>query len=242
MGSKCDGSSCKILHDPHIPPTHQYLATYRWFERVFGADVLIHVGTHGNLEFLPGKSVAQSDSCCTDACLGDLPLLYIYNADNPPEATIAKRRSMAVTVDHMQTIMVSGGLYDNLEELDNLLTQYEKTKIADASQAHLMEHLIYDEIQKSELLSFIDLTDYHSRMEEITEQCHKVLSTVKNTQIQDGMHIFGQIPEGDALVDMITSILRFEGVDAQSLRGHVCEMIGLCLPIILTRQGHFSSA
>lgn len=242
MGSKCDGSSCKILHDPHIPPTHQYLATYRWFERVFGADVLIHVGTHGNLEFLPGKSVAQSDSCCTDACLGDLPLLYIYNADNPPEATIAKRRAMAVTVDHMQTIMVSGGLYDNLEELDNLLTQYEKTKIADASQAHLMEHLIYDEIQKSELLSFIDLTDYHSRMDEITEQCHKVLSTVKNTQIQDGMHIFGQIPEGDALVDMITSILRFEGVESQSLRSHICEMIGLCLPIILTRQGHFYSA
>ena len=242
MGSKCDGSSCKILHDPHIPPTHQYLATYRWFERVFGADVLIHVGTHGNLEFLPGKSVAQSDSCCTDACLGDLPLLYIYNADNPPEATIAKRRAMAVTVDHMQTIMVSGGLYDNLEELDNLLTQYEKTKIADASQAHLMEHLIYDEIQKSELLSFIDLTDYHSRMDEITEQCHKVLSTVKNTQIQDGMHIFGQIPEGDALVDMITSILRFEGLESQSLRSHICEMIGLCLPIILTRQGHFYSA
>ena len=242
MGSKCDGSSCNILHDPHIPPTHQYLATYRWFERVFGADVLIHVGTHGNLEFLPGKSVAQSDSCCTDACLGDLPLLYIYNADNPPEATIAKRRAMAVTVDHMQTIMVSGGLYDNLEELDNLLSQYEKIKIADASQAHLMEHLIYDEIQKSELLSFIDLTDYHSRMDAIVEQCHKVLSTVKNTQIQDGMHIFGQIPEGEALVDMIASILRFEGVDTQSLRGHICEMIGLNLPILLTRQGHFYSA
>ena len=242
MGSKCDGSSCKILHDPHIPPTHQYLATYRWFERVFGADVLIHVGTHGNLEFLPGKSVAQSDSCCTDACLGDLPLLYIYNADNPPEATIAKRRAMAVTVDHMQTIMVSGGLYDDLEQLDNLLTQYEKTKIADASQAHLMEHLIYDEIQKSELLSFIDLSDYHSRMDEIIEQCHKVLSTVKNTQIQDGMHIFGQIPEGEQLVDMIASILRFEGVESQSIRSHVCEMIGLSLPIILTRQGHFYSA
>jgi len=241
MGSKCNGSSCKILHDPHIPPTHQYLATYRWFERVFGADVLIHVGTHGNLEFLPGKSVAQSDSCCTDACLGDLPLLYIYNADNPPEATIAKRRAMAVTVDHMQTLMVSGGLYDNLEELDNLLTQYEKIKIGDASQAHLMEHLIYDEIQKSELLSFINLTDYHNHMDEIIEQCHKVLSTVKNSQIQDGMHILGQIPEGEQLVDMITSILRFEGVDTQSLRGHVCEMIGLCLPSILTHQGHFYS-
>ena len=239
MGSKCDGTSCKILHDPHIPPTHQYLATYRWLERVFGADVLIHVGTHGNLEFLPGKSVALGDSCCTDACLGDLPLLYIYNADNPPEATIAKRRAMAVTVDHMQTTLVSGGLYDKLEELDELLSQYEKTKLSDASQAHLMEHLIYDEIQKNDLLQFIDLTDYHNRMDEITQQCHKVLSTVKNTQIQDGMHIFGDIPQGEHLVDLIASILRFEGVEAQSLRSHICEMAGLCLPIILTRQAHF---
>ena len=242
MGSKCDGSSCKILHDPHIPPTHQYLATYRWLEQVFGADVLIHVGTHGNLEFLPGKSVALSDSCCTDACLGDLPLLYIYNADNPPEATIAKRRAMAVTVDHMQTVMVSGGLYDNLEELDNLLNQYEKTKFTDPSQTHLLEHLIYDEIQKSELLSFIDLTDYHSRMDEIAEQCHKVLATVKNTQIQDGMHVFGQLPQGEALVDMIASVLRYEGVETQSLRSHICEMIGMNLPILLSRQGHFYSA
>ena len=242
MGSKCDGSSCKILHDPHIPPTHQYLATYRWLEQVFGADVLIHVGTHGNLEFLPGKSVALSDSCCTDACLGDLPLLYIYNADNPPEATIAKRRAMAVTVDHMQTVMVSGGLYDNLEELDNLLNQYEKTKFADPSQTHLLEHLIYDEIQKSELLSFINLTDYHSRMDEIAEQCHKVLATVKNTQVQDGMHVFGQLPQGEALVDMIASVLRYEGVETQSLRSHICEMIGMNLPILLSRQGHFYSA
>lgn len=239
MGSKCDGTTCKILHDPHIPPTHQYLATYRWFENVFGADVLIHVGTHGNLEFLPGKSVALSDSCCTDACLGNLPLLYIYNADNPPEATIAKRRAMAVTVDHMQTIMVSGGLYDELEEIDGLLSKYEKTKIADATQAHLMEHLIYDEIQKNSLLSFIDLDDYHNRMDEIVEQCHKVLSTVKNTQIQDGMHIFGDIPKGERLEAMICSILRYEGVESKSLRGSICKLLGVELGDVLASQGRF---
>lgn len=242
MGSKCDGTTCKILHDPHIPPTHQYLATYRWFENVFGADVLIHVGTHGNLEFLPGKSVALSDSCCTDACLGNLPLLYIYNADNPPEATIAKRRAMAVTVDHMQTVMVSGGLYDELEEIDGLLSKYEKTKIADATQAHLMEHLIYDEIQKNSLLSFIDLDDYHNRMDEIVEQCHKVLSTVKNTQIQDGMHIFGDIPEGERLEAMICSILRYEGVESKSLRGSICKLLGVELGDVLASQGRFYEA
>lgn len=240
IGAKCDGSSCKILHNPHIPPTHQYLATYRWFERNFGADVLIHVGTHGNLEFLPGKSVALSDTCCTDACLGDLPLLYIYNADNPPEAAIAKRRALAVTIDHMQTTMISGGLYDALEEMDELLNQYQKTKHSDVSQAHLTEHLIYNEIQKNELFSFIDLTDYHNRFDEIVSQCHKVLSTVKNTQIQDGLHIFGEIPEGEKLVEMIASILRFEGIETKSFRKSICDLIGIDFQNLLKKQGDFN--
>lgn len=239
MGAKCDGTACKILHDPHIPPTHQYFATYRWLEKVFKADVLIHVGTHGNLEFLPGKSVALSDSCCTDACLGNLPLLYIYNADNPPEATIAKRRAMAVTVDHMQTVMVSGELYDSLEEIDGLLNQYEKTKVSDASQAHLMEHLIYDEIQKNSLLSYINLEDYHNRFDEIVEQCHKILSMVKNTQIPDGMHIFGEIPEGRQIENMISSILRYEGIENKSLRAHICLLLGFELSDLLASQGRF---
>ncbi|MDO4454041.1 MAG: cobaltochelatase subunit CobN [Eubacteriales bacterium] len=239
MGSKCDGTSCRILHDPHIPPTHQYLATYRWFERIFGADVLIHVGTHGNLEFLPGKSVALSDSCCTDACLGELPLLYIYNADNPPEATIAKRRALAVTIDHMQTNMIQGGLYDKLEEIDEMLNQYQKTKFSDVAQAHLMEHFIYDEIKNNELLSSIDLTDYHDHFDEIVSKCHKILSTVKNTQIQDGMHILGEIPEDEKLIDMIASILRFEGVENQSIRKKICDLLGFDFQTLLNTQGDF---
>ncbi|CVK34355.1 conserved protein of unknown function [Methanoculleus bourgensis] len=84
-GPRCDGEVCRILHDPGVPPTHQYLATYRYIEETFGADVVIHVGTHGNFEFLPGKSVALSDTCFPDIAIGTVPHLYIYNADNPPE-------------------------------------------------------------------------------------------------------------------------------------------------------------
>jgi len=68
-GARCDGQVCKILHDPDVPPTHQYMATYRYLEQVFGADVLIHVGTHGNLEFLPGKGVGLSKNCYPDICI-----------------------------------------------------------------------------------------------------------------------------------------------------------------------------
>ncbi|HOV52583.1 MAG TPA: cobaltochelatase subunit CobN, partial [Methanothrix sp.] len=87
-GARCDGQVCRILHDPEVPPPHQYLATYHWIEEVFGADVMVHVGTHGNMEFLPGKSVGLSGSCFPDIAVGDIPYLYIYNSDNPPEGTV----------------------------------------------------------------------------------------------------------------------------------------------------------
>ena len=82
---------------------------------------MVHVGTHGNLEFLPGKSVGLSGACFPDLALHEVPHVYIYNSDNPPEGVIAKRRSYAELVDHMQTVMVQSGLYDALEELDRCL-------------------------------------------------------------------------------------------------------------------------
>jgi cobalamin biosynthesis Mg chelatase CobN len=106
-----------------VPPTHQYLATYRYIEDCFGADVIVHVGTHGNLEFLPGKSVGLSGDCYPDIGIGDLPHLYIYNSDNPPEGTIAKRRSYAVLIDHMQTVMTDSDLYGELKELEERIAE-----------------------------------------------------------------------------------------------------------------------
>ncbi|MGD9162902.1 MAG: cobaltochelatase subunit CobN, partial [Desulfobacteraceae bacterium] len=150
-GSRCDGQVCKILHDPDIPPPHQYMATYRYLERDFGANVIIHVGTHGNLEFLPGKSVGLSGKCYPDIAIGDIPHLYIYNADNPAEGTIAKRRSYAVLVDHMQTVMVQGGLYEGLEELDGFLGEYEQARTSDPGRAHVLQHLIMDAINNTGL-------------------------------------------------------------------------------------------
>ena len=126
-GARCDGQVCKILHDPCVPPPHQYIATYKWLSREFGADAVVHVGTHGNLEFLPGKATGLSSGCLPDVAIDTMPNLYIYNADNPPEGTIAKRRSNAVLVDHMQTVMVQGELYGDLDELERLLAEYAAT-------------------------------------------------------------------------------------------------------------------
>ncbi len=235
-GPKCDGRVCKILHDPDIPPPHQYLATYRYLENTFGADVIVHVGTHGNLEFLPGKGVGLSEACLPDLSIHELPHLYIYNADNPPEGTIAKRRSYATLVDHMQTVMTQGGLYDELEELSRYLGEYEQARVSEKGRAHALEHLILDLIRKTNLDKEIRLTD-DMPFSDVAKRAHEALSRTRNTQIQDGMHIFGKLPEGDMRVDFINSILRYDAGEEVSLRKIVCQLMGLEIHNLLSNQG-----
>jgi len=212
-GSRCDGQVCKILHDPEIPPPHQYMATYRWIENAFGADVIVHVGTHGNLEFLPGKSVALSKSCYPDIAIGDMPHLYIYNSDNPPEGTIAKRRSYATLIDHMQTVMTEGGLYGDLKELEDQIAEYNKTKVSDKARAHALEHIITDLLMNSNLSEEIkldELVEMGVPFENIVDVAHEAITKLYNTQIPDGMHIFGESPKGDQRIEFINSILRYD--------------------------------
>jgi cobaltochelatase CobN len=236
-GARCDGQVCKILHDPDVPPTHQYMATYRYLEEIFGADVLIHVGTHGNVEFLPGKGVGLSRNCYPDICIGTVPHLYIYNADNPPEGTVAKRRSYATLVDHMQTVMTQSGLYDELLEVDRLLGEYETAKF-DHARSHELRHLLIEAIKAANLDKGMKLTD-DMPVEEIVTKAHNQLSRVRNTQIDSGMHIFGQLPEGEKRVEFINSVMRFEG-SGVPLRSTVAAMMGLSLEELLADQGAVS--
>ena len=214
-GSRCDGQVCKILHDPEIPPPHQYMATYRYLEDGFGADAIVHVGTHGNLEFLPGKSVALSESCYPDIAIGNIPHLYIYNSDNPPEGTIAKRRSYATLIDHMQTVMTESGLYGELKELEDQIAEYNRTKESDKARAHAAEHVIRDLLTTTELSREIQLEKLMKKgvsFEKIADAAHGAITRIYNSQIPDGMHIFGEIPKGDKKVELICSILRYDSL------------------------------
>ena len=225
-GTRCDGQVCKILHDPEIPPPHQYMATYRWIENAFGANVIIHVGTHGNLEFLPGKSVALSKSCYPDIAIGDMPHLYIYNSDNPPEGTIAKRRSYATLVDHAQTVMTESGLYGDLKELEDQIAEYNKTKVSDRARAHALEHIITDLLTNTNLTEEIkldELVEVGVPFDRIVDAAHEAITKLYNTQIPDGMHIFGENPEGDQKIELINSILRYDSV----IRKLVIDLLGM---------------
>lgn len=236
-GARCDGSVCKILHDPDCPPPHQYLATYQYIQKIFRADVVVHVGTHGSLEFLPGKGLGLSQDCFPDVAAGTVPYLYIYNADNPPEGTLAKRRSYATLVDHMQTTMTGSGLYEGLEELENLLTQYETAKI-DPARAHALQHLIIDAITQNNLDKDLRLT-HDMPLADVVGKAHEVLSKIRNTQIQAGMHIFGEVPRGEKRVDFISSIVRYDAGDV-SARRVVALAMGLDFLELLNHQDRYS--
>ncbi|MEN6486538.1 MAG: cobaltochelatase subunit CobN [Syntrophobacteraceae bacterium] len=218
-GARCDGQVCKILHDPAVPPPHQYVATYKWLSRDFRADAVIHVGTHGNLEFLPGKSTGLSSGCFPDIGIDEMPHLYIYNADNPPEGTIAKRRSYATLVDHMQTVMVRGGLYGDLDEIERLLFEYEKVKETEPGKAHALRHMIEAKLRAGNLEGSLGVPP-HAPFDEVVKAAHEALSLLKNSYIPRGMHTFGSIPQGEALSEFVYAIVRYEN-GPDSLRGAV---------------------
>jgi len=216
-GARCDGEVCRILHDPDVPPPHQYVATYKWLSREFRADVLIHVGTHGNLEFLPGKATGLCSGCFPDIGIDTMPHLYLYNADNPPEGTIAKRRSNAVLVDHMQTVMAPGQLYGDLDALERLLEEYRRFRGVEPGRAHTISHLIADAVKG---LALVEGEVTHDNIDEKVIEIHNALALLKGTRIPKGMHVFGSLPEGEALAEFVYAVVRYEN-GPESLRGMV---------------------
>ena len=113
-----------IYHDPEMPPSHHYLATYRWIEEEFGAHAVVHMGKHGNLEWLPGKNVGMSGACGTDAAIGSMPLIYPFLVNDPGEGTQAKRRAHATIIDHLIPPMARAESYGDIAKLEQLLDEH----------------------------------------------------------------------------------------------------------------------
>jgi cobaltochelatase CobN len=155
-----------IYHAPDLPPTHHYLAVYRWLRDEFGADAIVHVGKHGTLEWLPGKGVGLSNECFPDAFLDDVPLFYPFILNDPGEGSQAKRRAHAVIIDHLVPAMTTAETYGVLAELAQLVDEYYQVELLDPSKLPLLQQQIWDLVKKANLDKDLDLILDHDHDED----------------------------------------------------------------------------
>ena len=199
-----------IYHDPDLAPTHHYLATYRWIEREFGAHAVVHLGKHGNLEWLPGKNLGMSASCGTDAALGSLPLIYPFLVNDPGEGTQAKRRAHATIIDHLVPPMARAESYGDIARLEQLLDEYGNVIAMDPAKAPALQGEIWTLIQAAQLHQDLGLSEQPDEAEfgDFVMHVDGWLCEIKDVQIRDGLHVLGQPPEGTAQVNLVLAVLR----------------------------------
>ncbi|WP_432558674.1 cobaltochelatase subunit CobN [Granulicoccus sp. GXG6511] len=199
-----------IYHDPDLPPTHHYLAVYRWLEREFGAHAIVHLGKHGNLEWLPGKNLALSAACGPDAALGSMPVIYPFLVNDPGEGTQAKRRAHATIVDHLVPPMARAETYGDIARLEQLLDEYGNVSAMDPAKAPALRGEIWTLIQAARMDHDLGLDERpdDEAFDEFIMHVDGWLCEIKDVQIRDGLHILGRAPEGDELVNLVLAVLR----------------------------------
>ncbi len=202
-----------IYHDPELPPTHHYLAVYRWLEATWGADAIVHLGKHGTLEWLPGKMLALSAACAPDAALGDIPLVYPFVVNDPGEGVQAKRRAHAVIVDHLVPPMMRAETYDELAELEALLDEYARLEILDPPKLPGLAVQIWDAIERANLQADLGVQERPDDLGALVEHIDGYLCEVKDIQVKDGLHVLGVPPAGDQLRGLTSAMLRLDPSD-----------------------------
>ncbi len=199
-----------IYHDPDLPPSHHYLAAYRWLDREFGADAVIHLGKHGTLEWLPGKGLGLSADCAPDVVQGDLPLIYPFIVNDPGEGTQAKRRAHAVIVDHLVPPMARADSYGDLAKLEQLLDEYATVAALDPDKLPAVRAQIWSLVRAAQLHHdlAVGAEPGAAEFDDFVLHIDGYLCEVKDAAIRDGLHILGQAPAGEALTNLVLVILR----------------------------------
>ena len=211
-------------HAPDLEPTHAYLAYYYWLRQQFGAMAVVHVGKHGNLEWLPGKSLALSGCCYPEVAFGAMPHLYPFIVNDPGEGSQAKRRSCAVIIDHLTPPMTRAELYGSLQQLEGLIDEYYEAQSLDPTRLSIIGDRITQLVQQEQLHQ--DLGVNVTSLPEFLTRADGYLCELKEAQIRDGLHIFGQCPQGRQLRDLIIAIARHPGNGRIGLTRALAEDLG----------------
>ncbi|KUI32522.1 cobalamin biosynthesis protein CobN [Mycobacterium sp. IS-1742] len=224
-----------IYHDPDLPPSHHYLAAYRWIDSGFGAHAVVHLGKHGNLEWLPGKTLGMSAACGTDAALGDLPLIYPFLVNDPGEGTQAKRRAHATLVDHLIPPMARAETYGDIARLEQLLDEHANVSALDPNKLPAVRQQIWTLMRAAKMDHDLGLEERpdEDSFDDMLLHVDGWLCEIKDVQIRDGLHILGAPPAGEAELDLVLAILR-----ARQLFGGEQTLPGLRQALGLAEDGH----
>jgi cobaltochelatase CobN len=253
-----------VYHAPDLPPCHHYAAFYRWLADEWRTDALIHFGTHGTLEWLPGKSLAMSADCAPDALLGDLPLIYPFVVNNPGEGAQAKRRTHAVIVDHLVPPLTHADTYGPLATLARLVEEYYRAEVLDTNKLPVLRRQIWDLMEMAKLAEDLQQIrlERHGNHEHpwddrvnaqgipnalerlsgrgfahLLEDLDAYLCDLGRAQIRGGLHVFGAPPEGQVLVDLLFAILRSPNGHVPSLIDAVTRACGIEPGVLRDAQG-----
>jgi|GEM_PF-77201 len=204
-----------IYHNTSIPPTHQYLATYFWINQVYDADAIIHFGTHGSMEWLPGKEIGLWRYDYPSICADDTPIIYPYIMDNVGEGSQAKHRGNAVIIDHLTPPIIAAGIYGDLATMNDKIRSYNEARsLNDTSKAALYRNSTIELYTNLSMESDLGVSsdELRSMSDEefenfVSNTVDEYLDTLKDTLMPYGIHIFGVAPEDEKLVSMVKSML-----------------------------------
>ena len=184
-----------VYHDPDLVPPHGYLAFHFWLRHAFAADAVIHVGKHGNLEWLPGKGVGLSAQCWPDALLGPLPNIYPFIVNDPGEGAQAKRRTQAVIIDHLMPPLTRAETYGPLRHLEQLADEFYEAQLLDPRRARELQRDILELVKANHIDRELQLEGQLDDATVWLPRLDTYLCDLKESQIRDGLHVFGQSPQ-----------------------------------------------
>lgn len=205
-----EGDPMRLLFSRSASPHHGFAAFYTYLERIWGADAVLHFGTHGSLEFMPGKQMGMSGDCYPDQLIGTIPNLYYYAANNPSEATIAKRRSYAETISYLTPPAENAGLYKGLKELSELIGSYQTLK--DSGRGVSIVNAIVDKCRIVNLDKDIDLPETDAKdmsseeRDNIVGIVYRKLMEIESRLLPCGLHIIGKPPSAEEAIATLVNI------------------------------------
>jgi len=198
-------------HDAELVPPHSYLAFYFWLRDAFAIDAVVHVGKHGNLEWLPGKSIALSRACWPDAVLGPMPNVYPFIVNDPGEGAQAKRRTQAVIIDHLMPPLTRAENHGPLQDLERQVDEYYDALLVDARRAKVLRAQILAAVRAQHLVEELGMPGAED--DAVLARVDAYLCELKETQIRDGLHVFGASPAGRLRRDTLLALARYPAAE-----------------------------